>query len=80
MLKEQEAMKTMKNLLRKYDLEEDADKLGASAQTLEHLAHITQESVEFFNLKGTVAQYMDIVRKETGKDPEAYKAECLKRK
>ncbi len=79
MMKEQKAMKAMKALLCKYNLEEDADKLGTSVQTLEHIAHVTQDTVEYFNLKGTVAQYMDIVRNETGKDPAAYKAECLKR-
>ena len=68
----------MKNLLCKYDLEEDADKLGTSVQTLEDIAFVTQDTVEYFKLKGTVAQYMDIVRNETGKEPEAIKAEYVK--
>jgi hypothetical protein len=74
-LKEQKAMKV---LLRKYNLEEDADKLGTSVKTLEDIAFVTQDTVEYFKLKGTVAQYMDIVRNETGKEPEAIKAEYVK--
>ena len=69
-------MKTMKVLLRKYNLEEDADKLGTCVQDLEDIAWIDQDTVEYFNLKGSVAQYMDIIRNETGKDPEAYRTEC----
>ncbi len=68
----------MKVLLRKYNLEEDADKLGTSVKTLEDIAFVTQDTVEYFKLKGTVAQYMDIVRNETGKEPEAIKAEYVK--
>jgi hypothetical protein len=78
MMKEQKAMKAMKALLCKYNLEEDADKLGASVQSLEDIAFVTQDTVEYFKLKGTVAQYMDIVRNETGKEPEAIKAEYVK--
>jgi hypothetical protein len=77
-LKEQKAMKAMKVLLRKYNLEEDADKFGACVQNIIDIACITQSSVEYFKLKGTVAQYMDIVRNETGKEPEAIKAEYVK--
>jgi hypothetical protein len=78
MQKEQETLKTIKDLLRKYDLEEDADKLGTSVQDIVDIACITQCTVEYFNLKGTVAQYMHIVRNETGKEPEAVYAEWIK--
>ena len=70
-LKEQEAMKAMRVLLRKYNLEEDADKMGRCARDLNDLACIDQEIVDFYKLKGTVAQYMDIVKQEKAskKDP-----------
>jgi len=77
-LKEQKAMKAMKVLLRKYNLEEDADKLGFRVQDIEDIACVNQKIVDSLNLKGTVAQYMDIVRNETGKEPEAIKAEYVK--
>ena len=70
-LKEQKAMKAMRVLLSKYNLEEDADRLGRSVQDLDDLACIDQEIVDFYKLKGTVAQYMDIVKQEKAskKDP-----------
>ncbi len=76
-LKEQKAMKAMKILLRKYDLEEDADKFGFRVQDIEDIACVNQKIVDSLNLKGTVAQYMDIVRNETGKEPEAINAEYV---
>ncbi len=76
-LKEQKAMKAMKALLRKYNLEEDADKFGACVQDIIDIACINQKTVDLYNLKGTVAQYMDIVRNETGKEPEAINAEYV---
>ena len=78
-LKEQKNMKAMKVLLRKYNLEEDADKFGCRVQDIEDIACVTQKDVDLLNLKGTVAQYMDIVRNETGKEPEAINAEYVKR-
>lgn len=72
-LKEQKAMKAMRVLLCKYNLEEDADRLGRSVQDLDDLACINQKIVDDYKLKGTVAQYMDIVKQETGKFPEGYK-------
>ena len=68
-LKEQKAMKAMKVLLRKYNLEEDADKFGFRVQDIEDLACVNQEIVDSLNLKGTVVQYMDIFMKETGQEP-----------
>ncbi len=68
-LKEQKAMKAMKVLLRKYNLEEDADKFGFRVQDIEDIACVNQNIVDSLNLKGTVAQYMDIFLKETGQEP-----------
>jgi hypothetical protein len=74
-LKEQKAMKVVRVLLSKYNLEEDADKLGHHVQYLQDIVHIDQEFVDSFKLKGTVAEYMHIIKQETGKDVEDYKLE-----
>ena len=66
-------MKVMRVLLSKYNLEEDADKLGCSVQTINDIGYINQKRVDSLKLKGTVAQYMDIFKKETGKYPASYK-------
>ncbi len=76
-LKEQKAMKAVRVLLSKYNLEEDADKLGCHVQHLEDIAYIDQEIVDSFELKGTVAEYMHIIKQETGKDVEVYKLEMF---
>ena len=70
-LKEQKAMKAMRVLLSKYNLEEDADKLGRCVQDLDDIACIDQKIVDFYKLKGTVAEYMYIVKQEKAskKDP-----------
>ena len=74
-LKEQKAMKTVRVLLSKYNLEEDADKLGRFVLDLDDIAHINQKIVDDFKLKGSVAEYMHIIKQETGKDAEVYKLE-----
>ena len=62
----------MRVLLSKYNLEEDADKLGPQLQTIRDLGYINQRWVNSFKLKGSVAQYMDIFKQETGKYPAGY--------
>jgi len=69
-LEEQKNMKAMKVLLRKYNLEEDAVKFGYRVQDIEDLACVDQKLVDSLNLKGTVAQYMDIFNQETDKEAE----------
>jgi len=64
--------KTMRVLLSKYNLEEDADKLGTGLQTIRGIGMIDQDIVNKYKLQGTVAQYMDIFKQETGKYPAGY--------
>ena len=74
-LKEQKAMKAVRVLLSKNNLEEVADKLGRHVQYLQDIAYIDQEIVDSFELKGTVTEYMHIIKQETGKDAGVYKLE-----
>jgi hypothetical protein len=69
-LEQQKNMKAMKVLLRKYNLEEDAVKLGYRVEDIQDLACVDQKTVDSLNLKGTVAQYMDIFNQETDKEAE----------
>lgn len=70
-MRRSERTKAMRVLLSKYNLEEDADKLGRCVQDLDDIACIDQKIVDVYKLKGTVAEYMDIVEQEKAskKDP-----------
>lgn len=72
-LKERKAMKAMRDILYKYELEKDADKLGRVVQDMMDLACMTQKDIDFYKLKGTLTQYRDIVKQETGLFPEDYR-------
>ena len=71
-MRRSERMNAMRVLLKKYNLEEDADKLGSQLQTIRDIGCINQEDVNSYKLKGSVAQYMDIFKQETGKYPASY--------
>ena len=68
----------MKVLLRKYNLEEDADKLGTCVQDIIDIAYITQDTVEYFKLKGTVAQYMVAAQEALQTARQRGKNHCVK--
>ncbi len=73
--------KIMKDVLRKYNLEEDLDKVwDLGLHNLTGIPWMEQQDIIDCNLKGILSDYMDIFKKETGKDPEAYKEACKKRK
>lgn len=71
----------MKDVLRKYKLEEDLDKAwDLGLHSLFGIPWMNQQDIIDSNLKGTLSDYMDIFKKETGKDPEAYKEARKKKK
>ena len=73
-LRDMKMKQVMKDVLRKYNLVEDLDKAwDLGLHNLFGIPWMNQQDIIDSNLKGTLSDYMDIFKKETGKDPEAYK-------
>jgi hypothetical protein len=73
-LRDMKMKQAMKDVLRKYNLVEDLDKAwDLGLRNVFGIPWMNQQDIIDSNLKGTLSDYMDIFKKETGKDPEAYK-------
>ena len=80
-LRDMKMKQAMKDVLRKYNLVEDLDKAwDLGLRNVFGIPWMNQQDIIDSNLKGTLSDYMDIFKKETGKDPEAYKEARKKKK